>query len=77
VLPVFVVACFARVVLRMNFITLVGWVAGAMGSSTTLLFTQEMTSSNTPALAYAAVLPLAELLPIVCTQVLAILSIGR
>jgi putative transport protein len=76
-LPVFVVACFARLVLRMNFITLLGWVAGAMGSSPTLLFVQEMTSSNTPAVPYAAVLPLAELLPIICTQVLAILCIGR
>ena len=54
-LPVFIVACFARVVLRMNFIALSGWVAGAMGSSTTLFFVEEMTASNSPAVAYAAV----------------------
>jgi putative transport protein len=73
-LPVFIVACFARLALRMNFISLSGWVAGAMGSSTALLFAEEMTLSNSPALAYAAVLPLAELLPIVCAQVLAIIA---
>ena len=76
-LPVFVVACFARIVLKMNFITLAGWVAGAMGSSPALLFTQEMTSSNAPALPYAAVLPVAELVPIVCAQVLAIVALHR
>ena len=70
--PVFVVACFARVALRMNFISLSGWVAGAMGSSTALLFTEEMTSSNAPAIAYTAVLPMAELMPIICAQILAI-----
>jgi putative transport protein len=77
VLPVFIVACFARLVLRMNYISLSGWIAGAMGSSTTLLMTQEMTTSDVPALAYAAVLPMAELLPIICAQILAVVSVGR
>jgi putative transport protein len=77
VVPVFIVACVARVVLRMNFISLGGWVAGAMGSSTTLLLMQEMTTSDAPALAYAAVLPMAELLPIICAQILAVLSVGH
>jgi putative transport protein len=72
IVPAFVVACFARCVLRMNFVTLSGWVAGSMGSSTALLFAQEITSSNEPAVPYAAVLPLAELMPIVCARVLAI-----
>jgi putative transport protein len=70
--PVFIVACFARLALQMNFVSLAGWVAGAMGSSTTLMFAEEMTSSNAPAVAYAAVAPLAELIPIICAQVLAI-----
>jgi putative transport protein len=75
VLPVLVVACFARAVLGMNFLTLSGWTAGAMGSSTTLFFAEEMTASNAPAVPYAAVLPLAELMPIICAQVLAIMSV--
>jgi putative transport protein len=72
IIPVFAVACFARLALRMNFVSLTGWVAGAMGSSTTLLFAQEMTSSNAPAVSYATVLPLAELMPIICVQFLAL-----
>ena len=72
VLPVFIVALFARTVLRMNFITLCGWIAGAMTSSPALLFADEIAGSDAPAVAYAAVAPLATLLPIVCAQILAI-----
>jgi putative transport protein len=74
-LPVFIVGCIARLALRMDFVTLSGWIAGAMGSSTTLQFAEDTTSSNAPAVAYAAVLPLAELVPIICAQVLAIVAI--
>jgi putative transport protein len=76
-LPVFLVACFARSVMRMNFVSLSGWVAGAMGSSPALLFAEEITESKSPAIAYAAVLPVAELLPIVCAQALAILAVRQ
>jgi uncharacterized transporter YbjL len=56
----------------MNFISLCGWIAGAMSSSTTLLFATELTDSNTVAVTYAAVVPLATLAPIICCQLLAI-----
>jgi uncharacterized transporter YbjL len=42
-----------------------------MGSTTTLLFVDEMTHSEAPAVAYAAVAPLATLVPIICAQLLA------
>jgi len=71
-LPVFIVGCFARLILRINFITLSGWVAGAMTSSSALLFADDMTKSEAPAVAYAAVAPLATLIPIFCSQLLAI-----
>ena len=71
-LPVFGVACFARLALRMNFVTLSGWVAGTMTSSPALLFAGEAAGSEAPAVAYAAVAPLAELVPIICAEVLAI-----
>ena len=77
VLPVLIIGCFARLALRMDFVTLSGWIAGAMGSSTTLQFAEDTTLSNAPAVAYAAVLPLAELVPIICAQVLAIVAIHR
>jgi putative transport protein len=72
ILPLFLVGCFARLALRMNFITLSGWVAGAMTSTPALLFADELTHSETPAVAYAAVTPLATLVPIICAQILAI-----
>jgi putative transport protein len=71
-LPVGLVACFARMVLKINFLSLSGWIAGAMSSSTTLLFATELTGSNTVAVTYAAVVPLATLAPIICCQLLAI-----
>ncbi|HZL33788.1 MAG TPA: putative transporter [Tepidisphaeraceae bacterium] len=71
-LPVFAVGCFARLALRMNFVTLSGWVAGAMTSSPALLFANDLAGSDAPAVAYAAVAPLATLIPILCAQLLAI-----
>jgi putative transport protein len=73
--PVFIVSCYARLVLRMNFIELSGWIAGVMSSSTTLQFASDITSSNSPAIVYAAVIPLAELLPIISAQLLALLAV--
>ena len=72
VVPVFVVSIFARKVMRMNFITIAGLVAGAMTSSTTLIFADDFTQSDAPSIAYAAVAPLATLVPILCAQLLAI-----
>jgi putative transport protein len=73
-LPVFAVGCFARIFLRMNFLTLSGWVAGAMTSSSALIFAEEMAQSDAPAIAYAAVAPLATLVPIICAQMLVIMT---
>jgi putative transport protein len=70
ILPVLVIGCIARMYLRENFITLAGWVAGTMGNSTTLLFANELTQSEAPSLAYAAVTPLATLVPILLAQFL-------
>jgi putative transport protein len=72
--PVFIVGCYARLVMRMNFINLAGWIAGVMSSSTTLQFASEITSSNSPAIVYAAVIPLAELMPIISAQLLALMA---
>ena len=72
-LPVLILGAFARMVLKMNFFTLAGWVAGAMTSSPALLFADELTGSDAPALAYAAVAPLSLLTPILCAQLLVVL----
>jgi putative transport protein len=71
VLPVFIIGLLARVILKMNFVTLSGWIAGAMTSTPALLFATEVTQSDEAALAYAAVAPLAMIVPIFCCQALA------
>ena len=70
VLPIFIVALLARVTLKMNFITLCGWISGTMTSSPSLSFANDMAGSDAPAVSYAAVAPLATLIPIVCAQIL-------
>jgi putative transport protein len=72
IIPVFIVGCFARYFWRINFVTLGGWVAGAMTSSPALLFANETAGSDAPAVAYATVAPLCMLSPIICAQLLAI-----
>lgn len=74
VVPVTLIALVARLVFKMNFITLAGWLAGAMTSLPALLFADEMAGSDAPSLAYAAVAPLALLTPIICAQLLAVLT---
>ena len=56
----------------MNFVTLAGWVSGAMTNSPALGFTNDLAESDSPSAAYAAVAPLATLLPIICAQMLAV-----
>jgi putative transport protein len=68
--PMLLVGSFARLVLKMDFVTLSGLTAGAMTNSPTLLFANELTGSNAPAVAYAAVYPLAMLVPVFGAQVL-------
>jgi putative transport protein len=73
-LPVLVVGIAARRVFKMNFLTLSGWVAGAMTSSPALMYASDITGSDAPALAYAGVAPLAMIVPILCCQALAALT---
>jgi putative transport protein len=73
IIPMAIVALFARLVLRMNFITLSGLTAGAMTSSPTLMFANETTRSNQPAVAYAAVYPLSMLAPVFLAQLLVLI----
>jgi putative transport protein len=72
IVPTIIIALIARLRMKMNFITLSGWLAGAMGSSPALLFANEIAGSEAPAVPYAAVAPLADLLPIICAQLLVV-----
>jgi putative transport protein len=73
--PMFLAGLFARLVMGMNYVTLCGLTAGAMTSSPTLVFANDLTRSNVPSVAYAAVYPLAMLGPVFCTQLLVTLMI--
>ncbi len=73
--PMLLVGSFARVVLKMDFVTLSGLTAGAMTNSPTLLFANEATGSNAPAVAYAAVYPLSMLVPVFASQLLVTLMV--
>ena len=47
----------------------------SVGRIAGLMFAQEMTSSDRPAIPYAAVMPLAQLTPILCAQALAVFAV--
>jgi putative transport protein len=66
----FIVGLFARLFMKLNYITLCGLISGALTSSPTLLFANEATASNAPAVAYATVYPLSVMTPVLCAQLL-------
>lgn len=72
VLPPLLVGIVARKAFKMNFVTLSGWLAGSMTSTPALIFANDSTGSETPAVAYASVAPLCFLLPVLCANLLAI-----
>jgi putative transport protein len=73
VVPILVVGLFARSFLKMNFVTLSGWVAGAMTSTPAMMFAKDLAGSDAPATVYAAVAPLGLLTPIICSQLLVLM----
>ncbi len=70
IVPMLLVGLFARIVLKMNYVTLTGLISGSMTSSPTLLFSNECTQSTIPSVSYAAVYPLSMLIPVFCSQIL-------
>jgi putative transport protein len=72
VLPLVLVAIFARVVCKLNFIDLSGLIAGSMTDPPALAFASSVARSDAPTVAYATVYPLTTLLRILSAQVLAI-----
>ena len=70
VLPLLAGGLFARGVLKMNFTTLSGLLAGSVTDPPALAFANNLAKSDAPTLAYATVYPLTMLLRILCAQVL-------
>ncbi|QIF02327.1 putative transporter [Roseimicrobium sp. ORNL1] len=72
IIPLVLVAVFARVVQKMNFVELSGLVAGSMTDPPALAFASNIAGSDAPTVAYATVFPLTTLLRILAAQILAI-----
>jgi len=74
--PLIAVGVWARVVEKMNFVTLSGLLAGGTTNPPALSFATSLCRSEAPTLAYATVYPLATLLRILVAQVLALVLCG-
>jgi putative transport protein len=70
VVPLLVVAVAARLVLRINYLTLCGLLAGSMTDPPALSFATAVSGSEAPSLAYATVYPLTMILRVLSAQLL-------
>lgn len=70
--PLLLVSVWGRVVMKLNYPTLGGMLSGAMTNPPALTFVSSLCRSESPALAYATVYPLATLLRILVAQILAL-----
>lgn len=68
--PLLLVALYARLVYKMNYATLCGLLAGSMTDPPALAFAGNATDSEFPSLSYATVYPLVMLLRVVAAQIL-------
>ena len=75
-IPLLAVGVFARRVLKMNFATISGLIAGSTTDPPALAFASALAQSDAPTLAYATVYPLTMLLRILTAQLLALLLCG-
>jgi putative transport protein len=69
-LPLLLVGFYARAVMKMNYMTLCGLLAGSMTDPPALAFAGQATGSDAPSIAYAAVYPLTMLLRVLTAQML-------
>jgi putative transport protein len=70
ILPLLAVGIFARGVLKMDFTTLSGLLAGSVTDPPALAFANNLARSDAPTVAYATVYPLTTLLRILTAQIL-------
>jgi putative transport protein len=70
VVPLLLAGVVGRALLRMNYLTLSGTMAGSMTDPPALAFANSMTESNGPSLAYATVYPLTMVMRVVSAQLL-------
>jgi putative transport protein len=71
--PLIMAGVFARIFLKMNFVSIAGLMAGSMTDPPALAFANTMAKSDSPAIAYAAVYPVTMLLRILTAQILVVI----
>jgi len=72
-LPMVIATLLGLYVFKINFLSLLGTLAGGMTSTPGLSAVDSMTDSNAPSIAYATVYPFAMVILIICAQVMGIL----
>ncbi len=75
-IPLLTVGILARMLAKMNYLTLCGMLAGSMTDPPALAFANNLHASGAPALSYATVYPLVIFLRIITPQLLAVLFWG-
>jgi putative transport protein len=73
ILPLLLVALFARFIFKLNPTTINGLLAGSMTDPPALAFAHAISASNAPLVAYATVYPLSMLLRIFTAQILVVI----
>lgn len=72
-LPVLITGIVARAALKLNYLTILGILAGASTNPTALAYASSQASNDQPAIAYSTVYPLTMFLRIICAQFMILL----
>ncbi len=73
ILPLLLVGFIARLIYKINYVTICGLLAGSMTDPPALAFANQMTSGEAPSVAYATVYPLTMLMRVVSAQALVLI----
>lgn len=73
IVPLFAAGLFARLVMRMNYVSICGLLAGSMTDPPALAFANQLTRSDSASIPYATVYPLVMLLRVFVAQTLVLL----
>jgi putative transport protein len=72
IVPLLIVGFIARAIYKLNYMSLIGVLAGSMTDPPALAFANTVAASDAPSVSYATVYPLTMLLRVLCAQLLVI-----
>ncbi|MFA6200653.1 MAG: putative transporter [Bacteroidales bacterium] len=76
IIPLLIVGLFARIHYKMNYFTILGLLAGSTTDTPALAFANEISTNDSPSIAYATVYPLTLFLRVLLAQILIIIALG-